>query len=138
MAKGGDNRPAAFGEPAGQEELEAAAKVLEESLEARAVGDWAKQCATLAPGAIGKIEADAPNFGAGKGCANGLGAEAKPLSGSKAARANSITGPISVLRVKGKHAYLLYHGAKHKDYAMPMGKEGGEWKVGRVTTINVP
>ena len=138
MAKGGNNKPATFGEPADQEEFEAAARVLEESLGARAAGEWAKQCATLTPSAIEKIEADAPNFGAKKGCANGLRAEAKPFATTKDSRANSLTGPITVLRVKGKRGYLLYHGAKHRDYAMPVAKEGGEWKIGRVTTINVP
>lgn len=138
IAKGGINGPATFGEPADQEELEAAARVLEVNLEARAAGEWAKQCATLSLDAIGKVEADAPNFGGGKGCASGLGAEAKPLAQTKSSRANTLTGPVAALRVKGNRGYLLYHGPKHRDYAMPMAKEDGEWKVGRVSTINIP
>lgn len=136
--KGGSNRPAAFGQVADEEEREAASKVLEESLKARAAGDWAAQCATLTVRAISQIESDAPNFGGGKGCVSGLKAQAEPLSSSKSVRANTMTGPIAVLRVDGKFGYALYHGAKHQDYAMLMRKEGGEWKVDHLATTEIP
>lgn len=137
-AKGGNDRPATFGVVASEEEREAASEVLEMNLKARAAGDWATQCATLTQGSIEKLRADAPNIGGGKRCPGELKAAAEPLSVSKAVRADTLTGSIAVLRVKGKKAYALYHGTEHKDYAMEMEKEGGEWKVARLATRNVP
>jgi len=137
-AKGGNDHPASFGVVASEEEREAASKVLEASLKAREGGDWAAQCATLTAAKIEQIHADAPNVGGGKTCASALEAEAQPLSASKAVRADTLTGSIAVLRVKGKKAYALYHGTGHKDYAMEMEKEGGAWKVAQLATTNVP
>lgn len=136
--RGGNDGPATFGEAASDEEREAASRVLEENLKARAAADWARQCATLTAIRIAQIETDAPNFGGGKGCVVTLREQAEPLAASKAARANTMTEPIAVLRVKGRRGYALYHGAGGKDYAMPMEKEGGEWKVAELATTNVP
>lgn len=136
--KGGNDVPASFGVVADGEEREAAEQILEESLAARAAGEWAKQCATLSAEAIGKIESDAPNFGGGKGCMSGLRAEAKPLAQTKAVRADTFTGAVAVFRVKGKTGYAIYHGAKGQDYALRMEKEDGGWKVARVETTKVP
>jgi hypothetical protein len=136
--KGGNNGPATFGKAAGREELEAAATVLEENLKARAKANFAVQCATLSASAAEKVEADAPNFGAGKGCVKGLRAEAEPLAQTKAVRADTLIHGVAVLRVKGKFGYALYHGPKGKDYAMLMEKESGDWKVARLATRVVP
>lgn len=138
IEKGGNNEPATFGKAAGRHELEAAAAVLEENLKARAKANFAKQCATLSATAISKVEADAPNFGGGKGCVSGLRAEAEPLAGTKAVRADTLIHGVSVLRVEGRVGYALYHGPKGKDYAMEMEKEGGGWKVARLATEEVP
>jgi hypothetical protein len=136
--KGGENKPASFGGIADGGEREAASRVLERSLKARAAGDWAAQCATLNASMIAKIEAEGKKLDAGKGCAKSLRAEAEPLAKTKAIRANTLTGPIDVLRVEGIKGYALYHGTKGKDYAMPMEKNGGEWKVAALVTTEVP
>jgi hypothetical protein len=136
--KGGNNGPATFGVVASEAEREQASKTLEENLKARAAGDWAKQCATLTAIRISQVETDAPNFGGGKGCAVTVREEAEPLSATKKIRANTMTEPIAVLRVKGKRGFALYHGARGKDYAMSMEKENGEWKVAKLATTTVP
>ncbi len=138
MKKGGNNRPATFGAEAGEEEREAASTVLEESLRARAAGDWAAQCSTLTAARIDQLESDAPNFGGGKGCVITLKEEAEPLSATKEVRADTMIEPIAVLRVQGKLGYAIYRGTSGKDYAMLMEREGGEWKVARLATTNVP
>jgi hypothetical protein len=130
----GNNRPASFGQVASDEERAAASKVLEENLEARASGDWAAQCATLTADKTSQAEIYAP----GEGCAAGLGAEVKRFSVSRSSLANTMTGPIAVLRVEGNFGYALYHGKKGQDYAMLMKKEGGEWKVAHLATNEVP
>jgi hypothetical protein len=136
--EGGNNRPATFGEVAGADEREAASQVLERNLKARASGDWAAQCATLTAGRIRAVEATGKSFGAGRGCVSSLKAQAEPLSQTKAFRVNTLIGPIDVLRVKGSIGYALYHGTQHKDYAMPMKKEDGGWKVARLATTEIP
>jgi hypothetical protein len=42
------------------------------------------------------------------------------------------------LRVSGESAFLLFHGAHHSDYFMPMAKEGGEWKVAALAASALP
>jgi hypothetical protein len=134
MRKGGSNKPATFGAVASDEEREAASKVLEENLEARATGDWAVQCATLTASRAEHVEI----YAAGEGCAAAMKVQAEPFAQSKEIRSNTMTGPIDVLRVKGDEGYALYHGKGGQDYAMPMEKEDGEWKVARLATNEVP
>lgn len=128
-----------FGSPAGDAEREAASKVLGENLKARAGARWARQCSTLAATTIKQVEAEARSLGGqAKGCANAVKTMAEPLSGTRASRAYTLMGVIDVLRVKGTAAYALYHGTGQKDYAMPMRKEGGGWKVASLVTTEVP
>jgi hypothetical protein len=135
VGKTGNNTPGGFGHVASAAEREAASKVLEENLRARAAGDWAGQCATLTVDKQGQAGIYAPS---GIGCAQGLKVQAEPLSASKDVRADTMTGPIAVLRVEKKLGYALYHGKKHQDYAMLMKKEGGQWKVAHLATNEVP
>jgi hypothetical protein len=124
-----------FGQEADDEEREAASSVLEENMEARAAGDWAKQCATLSPRATKSLEEENAERGEAQGsCAKDLEFQGEPKSQTASIRANTMTGPIDALRIKGDRGYALYHGAKGKDYAMPMEKVDGEWKVDDVVT----
>jgi hypothetical protein len=130
-----------FGQEAEASEREAASAVLEENLQARASGDWATQCSSLTAGAIKKVEETPTVFQGQKSrsssCPKRLEAQAQPLSGTKSIRADTMTGPIAALRVKGNKAYALYHGANGKDYAMPMEKVGDEWKVDSLITTEI-
>ncbi|HSS33911.1 MAG TPA: hypothetical protein VLL27_11580 [Solirubrobacterales bacterium] len=135
VGKTGNNTPGSFGKVATESEREAASKVLEANLIARAAGDWPAQCASLT--AQKKIQSGIFAAG-GKGCANGLKAQAEPLSRTEDVRANTMTGPIVVLRVKGKLGYALYHGKGSQDYAMLMKKEDGQWRVAHLATNEIP
>lgn len=133
---GSKNQFATFGSEAGAGEREAASSVLEENFKARAAADWATQCSSLTISAIKKIEQGAAPVGV-KGCVKGLEAQALPLVKSQPVRINTLTGPIDALRVEGNKAIALYHGTKGVDYAIPLAKEEGEWKVDALVTRRV-
>lgn len=133
----GKNTIPKFGEEASSDEREAASAVLEENLEARAAGEWAKQCASMSVAAIKKVEGAAAYRNIPKGCVSALKTQGEPKSETQSVRENTMSGPIDALRVKGEKGYALYHGTKGKDYAMPMEKENGEWKVGSVVTTEL-
>lgn len=128
---------ATFGKESGSPEREDASAVLAENLTARERANFAKQCETLGKRGIEAV------LGEGKAnerskCEKELKKLAEPLSGSKEIRADTLSGEIAALRVKGKQAYALYHGNDGKDYAMPMEEEGGIWKVGGIITTELP
>lgn len=136
LKKGSKNKIATFGEEADSDEREAASEVLEENLEAREAGEWAKQCSSLSAGRLKQIEKNSL-LGPEANCAEDIKSFAEPLPESKEARENTLEGSIDALRVKGDKAYALYHGKDGKDYAMPMRMEDGEWKVGSLTTTEI-
>ena len=105
--------------------------MLEENLKARESADFATQCETLSSSGVREVEEGAKEQGVqGGGCVKELKARAEPLERSAVYRKNTMTGPIDALRFKGVHAYALYHGVGGQDYAMPMVKVDGEWRVG--------
>jgi hypothetical protein len=109
--------------------------VLEKSLDARAAKDWAGQCATLSRYAVEQAQKSLAAIWS-KGCApalEGLGSNA-----SKSVLENNIQGAVVAFRVNGRRGYALYHGTDKKDWAMPMEKEGGDWKVGALLATEVP
>jgi len=128
---------ATFGKESGDAEREAASAVLTKNLTARAKADFATQCETLGKRGLETF------LGKGKGnerskCQKELKKLAEPLSGSKEIRADTLTGEIAALRVKGSQGWALYHGNDGKDLAMPMEQEGGSWKVGAILTTELP
>ena len=133
----GNNDIAEFGHEATVAEREAASAVLEKSLRARASADWVMQCSTLTPKAMESFESRPEDGDFKPGCPKALKAFAEPLSKSKEVRANTLSGPITALRVKGNQGYALYHGNDGTDYAMPLAKESGAWKVAAVVTIEI-
>jgi hypothetical protein len=135
----GKTEVATFGKEASAEEREAASTVLEENLQARETGEWAKQCAALTEAPIEELEENGALRGfKGKNCADYLKFEAEPLSASKAARENTMTGPVESLRVSSTKAFAIYKSDKGKTYAIPMENIGGEWKVASVVTTEIP
>jgi hypothetical protein len=132
--KGGNAKVVKFGREAGAEEREAASSVLEENLKAREAEDWVTQCSTLSPGAVKDVEEEFAPFGAKPNCEKSLELGATPYSSSAEARTDTMTGPIDALRVEGNRGFALYHGAKGKDYAIAMQKEGAKWTVAAIVT----
>lgn len=137
---GSKNVAAKFGKEADDAEREAASQVLEYNLNARAAGNWAAQCSSLSASTQKTLEEAPTVVGSGNpvSCSKSLETQAKPESATQEVRANTMTGPIAVLRVKGSKAFALYHGTQGKDYAIPMSKEGGVWKVDAVLTREIP
>ncbi|HEY2716155.1 MAG TPA: hypothetical protein VGI73_08035 [Solirubrobacterales bacterium] len=119
------NSPALFGQVGSAEELEQVSQIVGESLKAREVGDWAGQCATLSMAAQKKVAEAAEKQ---KGCSAQL--EALGKDAPKFLLRDNMAGSVAVFRFKGITGYALYHGDDQKDWAMPMEKEGAEWKVG--------
>ena len=137
LKKGAKNTIPKFGEEASSDERDAASEVLEENFEARAAGEWAKQCESLTKKQLDEIDKESI-LGPKGTCVEDIERQALPLTASKGVRENTMTGPIDALRVKDSRAWALYHGVKGKDYAMPMKKEGDEWKVDSLTTTELP
>jgi hypothetical protein len=133
IVKGEANNFVIFGHESGAVDREAASKVLGENLEAREAHDWAGQCATLSRRTVKEVEHEA-EFIAGhrRPCPQELAklAETAPPY----VLADTLSGPIAALRIEGNKGIALYHG-ENKNYAMPMKKEGGEWKVDKLTTL---
>jgi hypothetical protein len=135
---GGDNSIPNFGDEADAGEVAAATTVLASYLQARAKGDWGKDCALLAKTAATPLEqlaAKSPEL-KGKGCAGILAAFVAYVP--KSSRAKTMTSGIASLRVQGDRGFALYHGAKGIDYFMPMVKEDGQWKVGSLAASEFP
>jgi hypothetical protein len=130
----------AFGKEAGATDREAASAVLTENLEARQGADFAGQCSSLGKAGLetvlGAVKSSGVEAARAK-CVASLKSLAEPLASTKEVRTNTLSGPISALRVKGPKAYALYHGNDGNDYAMPMEKEGGKWMVGSIVTTEL-
>jgi hypothetical protein len=133
IKKGHVNAIPKFGQEASEEEREAVNAIVVENLKARAAADFAAQCKTL--GAKGMAEV--PGAKNQQTCAKALKKFAEPLSGTEKARENTLKGSIAALRVKGDKGWALYHGNNGKDYALPLEKEGGTWKVSSVLTTEL-
>jgi hypothetical protein len=103
------------------------------NLEAREDGDFATQCETLSLGIITSMH----GVKSRSDCTAALKKLAEPLSGTKEIRKDTLDGSIAAMRVKGDHAYALYHGSDGKNWAVPLEKEAGEWKVGALIMVGL-
>jgi hypothetical protein len=133
IKKGQPNVLPKFGHEAPAKEREQANVVVTESLEARAAADFATQCKTLDKTGLAGI----PGVKGESECPAALKKYAEPLSKTKKARTNTLDGPIDVLMVKGNLGYALYHGNDGKDYAVPLEKEDGKWKISSLVSNEI-
>jgi hypothetical protein len=133
--KGEESYAVEFGKEASAAEREVVSKLVEESLRARAAGDWAGQCATLGGAAKEEMERRASGEGKGTTCAHSLGRLGSLAP--KGALDNTMNGPIAALRVEGTKGYALYHGKGGKNYSLELIKEGGQWKVAALSTESI-
>jgi hypothetical protein len=128
---------ATFGKESGDAEREEASAVLAKNLTAREKADFATQCETLGKRGL-EVVLGKSKVAAQSKCQKELKKLAEPLAGSKEFRIDTLSGEVAALRVKGSQAYALYHGSDGQDYAMPMERESGEWKVGSIATTGLP
>jgi hypothetical protein len=129
--KGGDNSIPEYGAEAGASERARAARALHGFFDARAGGEWQNACSYLASQVTKGLEelfakAKYPQ-GAPKGCAGALAALSAGVPHS--ALVDAAEADVGSLRSNGSRGFLLYHGAHHIAYEMPMAVEGGRWKV---------
>jgi hypothetical protein len=131
-----DKKIVDFGEEAPPEEREAAGLVLAANFKAREAADFSTQCSSLSRQMLEQLSGPGKKEPAAS-CPSALRKLAEPLSGTKNIRKDTLGGPITALRCKGAGGYALFHGTDGGDYAMPMNKEGGEWKVGALVTTEL-
>lgn len=121
-----------FGAEASTQEREAANAVVVRNLKAREDADFATQCETLNQKTITFLATKNPGS-----CPTALKKSAEPLARSKVVRKDTLGGSITAMRVKGDQGYALYHGNDGKDWAVPLEKEDGSWKVGALVMIEL-
>jgi len=127
--KGGDNSIQEFGDESDESELQEAAEVVHGFYVSRAAEEWDKACAYLAKSNIEQLEQLAAQSPQSKGadCATVLKAFTRPLPA--AVEREITTVEAGSLRHEGEQGFLIYYGAGHVKYAMPLREEGGVWKI---------
>jgi hypothetical protein len=127
--KGGDNSIQEFGDESGESELQEAAEVVHGFYVSRAAEEWSQACSYLAKANIEQLEKLADQSAKSKGadCATVLKAFTQPLPASVEREITTVDA--GSLRREGEQGFLIYFGAGHVKYAMPLREEGGSWKV---------
>jgi hypothetical protein len=127
--KGGDNSIQEFGDESDESELQEAAEVVHGFYVSRAEEKWETACSYLAKSNIEQLEQLANQSAQSKGadCATVLKAFTRPLPA--AVEREITTVDAGSLRREGEQGFLIYYGAGHVKYAMPLREEGGSWKV---------
>lgn len=128
--KGGDNSIQEFGAEASGAELEAAAKALHGFLDARAAGDWAAACRHVSQDIAESFTrlAEQGNSPQKTSCATALESLTNPAAKHELEK-EAEEADVGSLRVEGDRAFVIYRGFEGTFTAIPMTREGGEWKV---------
>jgi hypothetical protein len=124
--KGGDNSIQGYGAEGGESEFAQAAKALHGYLDARAASAWGAACSYMAPGvaeSLGQLSESSDS----RSCAKVLASLSAGVPA--AALREAAIADVAALRVEGENGFLLFHGAHHQDYFMPMRQVAGTWKV---------
>jgi hypothetical protein len=127
--EGGDNSVQEYGEESDESELQEAAEIVHSFYVARAEEQWDTACSYLAKANIEQLKqlaAQSPQF-KDAGCAPLLRGFTRPLPPAINREITAVDA--GSLRREGEQAFLIYYGADHTVYAMPLRDEGGTWKV---------
>jgi hypothetical protein len=127
-SKGGDNSIQEYGEESDESELQEVAEVVHGFYVARAQEEWGKACSYLAKSNIEQLEqlaSQSPEFKGG--CAPILEAFTRPLAASVEREITTVDA--GSFRHDGEQGFLVYYGADHTAYAMPLRDEDGSWKI---------
>lgn len=117
-----------FGREAGPAEVAAAEAVLAGYLRARAKLDGQAACSYVSRLSVRFLSNTPPDL---EECAESFVASAREIPGPE--RVSTMTDGLASLRVEGDRAFALYHGAAGVDYYVPMVKQGGEWKLAKLS-----
>lgn len=128
-SKGGDNSIQEFGDESGESELQEAAEVVHSFYVSRAAEEWDKACSYLAKPNIEQLEQLANQSAKSRGadCATVLEAFTQPLPASVEREITTVDA--GSLRHEDEQGFLIYYGAGHAKYSMPLRNEDGTWKV---------
>lgn len=122
-----------FGQEDSGAELEEATKAVHAFFVGRATGDFESACAQLGESILSRVEHLATNSTGLKdtSCASFLKSFLR-LSAKE--RRDSTTVDGGSLRREGANGYLIYAGVGDTVFAMPLEEEGGEWKLGSLSS----
>lgn len=135
--KGGDNSIQEFGDEGDESELQEAAEVVHGFYVSRAAEEWGKACSYLAKRNIEQLEqlaSQSPRL-KNAGCEPILAAFTQPVSAS--VNREITTVDAGSLRHDGEQGFLIYYGAGHTAYAIPLANEDGTWKVAALSGSTV-
>jgi hypothetical protein len=128
IVKGGDNSIQEFGDE-GESELQEVAEIVHDFYVARAEEDWQAACALLTKSSAEQLQelvSQAPEL-KDAGCAKALAAFTRPLPAAVDREVTTVDA--GSFRREGEQGFLIYYGAGHAVYAMPLSREGDTWKV---------
>jgi hypothetical protein len=128
-SKGGDNSIQEFGDEGDESELREVAEVVHGFYVSRAAEEWDKACSYLATSNIEQLEQLASQSPDSKDtdCATVLKAFTRSLPASVEREITTVDA--GSFRHEGDQGFLIYYGAGHVKYAMPLREQGGAWKV---------
>jgi hypothetical protein len=127
--KGGDNSVQEFGQEAGASEFEAAATALHSFLDARAEGNWDAACRYMSKSTIESFEQLAAPAKSGEGSCGSILAKITNPAAKQALEEEAEEADVGSLRTEGDQAFLIYTADGKTIFAIPMAKQGDEWKV---------
>jgi hypothetical protein len=127
--EGGDNSIQEFGDESDESELQEAAEVVHGFYVSRAAEEWDRACSYLAKSNIEQLEQLANQSAKSQGadCATVLKAFTRPLPASVEREVTTVDA--GSLRHEDEQGFLIYYGAGHATYSMPLRNEDGTWKV---------
>lgn len=126
----GDNSIQESGSEASAPDREQAAAALHGYLDSRVAGRWAAACSFMSASMVVGLErmaALSPQRHGDPGCPKVIAALVAALP--RRTVREGAEADVGSLRLNGNRGFLLYHGARSSDYAMPVVKEGKMWKV---------
>ncbi len=131
-AKGGDNSIQEYGVEGPSSDRVRAARVLQAYLNARVEHQWGVACSYMTA-AIRQQLAQLASQG-GKGGSLDCAEAMRGLTAGVPEKALRSAADIDVLsmRIQGGRSFLIYKDGAGTPTAMPMGREGGAWKVGAI------
>jgi hypothetical protein len=128
-SNGGDNSVQEFGDEGDESELQEVAEIVHGFYVARTEGKWDTACSYLAKSNIEQLEqlaSQAPEY-RNADCGTALQVFTRTLPA--AIEREITTVDAGSFRHDGEQGFLIYYGAGHQTYAMPLKAEGGAWKV---------
>jgi hypothetical protein len=136
-SKGGDNSIQDYGDESGESELQEVAETVHDFYVARAEEKWSRACSYLAKTNVEQLEklgSQSPQY-KNAGCAGVLKAFTRPLAASVEREVTAVDA--GSFRHEGDQGFLIYYGAGHAVYAMPLHEEDGTWKVAALSGTTI-